>query len=131
MTEIAHCLAQSWAVRTGIIGVYIHAYTSPVALEISGIQTRTAKLFKNGASQAVRLPAEFRFEGEEVFVSRDEATGDVILSTRPGARAWGELFELLRAVDVPDDFLVERPMNTVPPERGLFDDDAPESSKER
>ncbi len=38
------------------------------------IETRTAKLFKNGASQAVRLPAEFRFEGEEVFVSRDEAT---------------------------------------------------------
>ncbi|HEX9701860.1 MAG TPA: AbrB/MazE/SpoVT family DNA-binding domain-containing protein, partial [Rhodospirillales bacterium] len=41
---------------------------------------RTAKLFKNGRSQAVRLPAEFRFEGQEVFVRRDAATGDVILS---------------------------------------------------
>ncbi|WP_139556004.1 antitoxin [Methylotetracoccus oryzae] len=40
----------------------------------------TAKLFKNGRSQAVRLPAEFRFEGDEVSIRRDPATGDVILS---------------------------------------------------
>lgn len=87
------------------------------------IETRTAKLFKNGASQAVRLPAEFRFEGDEVYVTRDEATGDVVLSTRPGAKAWGEFFELLRAVDVPADFMAERPLNVVPSERGLFDDE--------
>ena len=30
----------------------------------------TAKLFKNGNSQAVRLPKEFRFEGDEVIVKR-------------------------------------------------------------
>jgi antitoxin VapB len=91
------------------------------------IETRTAKLFKNGASQAVRLPMEFRFEGEKVFVTRDASTGDVVLSTRPGTQAWGQFFELLRAVDVPADFLVERPLNVVPPERGLFDDQAPRS----
>lgn len=95
------------------------------------IETRTAKLFKNGASQAVRLPLEFRFEGDEVYVTRDEATGDVVLSTRPGARAWGEFFELLRAVDVPDDFMAERPLNVVPPTRGVFDDEAPQSPVER
>ena len=38
--------------------------------------TRTAKLFRNGASQAVRLPAEFRFEGNEVYATRDEDTGE-------------------------------------------------------
>jgi antitoxin VapB len=53
---------------------------------------RTAKLFKNGRSQAVRLPAEFRFEGSEVFVRRDERTGDVILSRRP--HSWQEFFQL-------------------------------------
>lgn len=42
-----------------------------------------AKLFNNGRSQAVRLPAAFRFEGTEVYVRRDETTGDVILSKRP------------------------------------------------
>lgn len=89
------------------------------------IETRTAKLFKNGASQAVRLPAGFRFEGEEVFVSRDSATGDVVISTRPGAKAWGDFFDLLRAIDVPDDFMAERPMNANPPARGPFDDDEP------
>jgi antitoxin VapB len=41
---------------------------------------KTAKLFKNGRSQAVRLPAEFRFEGDEVRIRRDPATGEVILS---------------------------------------------------
>ena len=44
---------------------------------------RTAKLFLNGRSQAVRLPAEFRFDGSEVFIRRDPSTGDVILSRRP------------------------------------------------
>ncbi len=86
------------------------------------IETRTAKLFKNGASQAVRLPAEFRFEGDEIFVSRDEATGDVLLSTRPGARTWGEFFELVRSLDLPDDFMNERPMNVPPSAAGVFDD---------
>ncbi len=96
------------------------------------IETRIAKLFKNGASQAVRLPAEFRFEGEEVFVTRDNATGDVVLSTRPGAKAWDEFFELLHAMDVPADFMAERPLNRVPPERGLFDDErVPQSAAER
>ena len=38
----------------------------------------TAKLFMNGRSQAVRLPSEFRFQGKEVFIRRDQATGDVV-----------------------------------------------------
>jgi antitoxin VapB len=86
-------------------------------------ETRIAKLFKNGASQAVRLPAEFRFEGEEVYATRDEATGDVVLSNRPGAKTWSEFFELLRSVEVPADFMAERPLNVLPPQRGVFDDE--------
>jgi antitoxin VapB len=87
-------------------------------------RTRTAKLFKNGASQAVRLPAEFRFEGDEVYISRDERTGDVVLSTRPGARSWAELFDVLREIDVPEDFMADRPMNAPPPRnRGVFDEE--------
>jgi antitoxin VapB len=86
-------------------------------------ETRTAKLFKNGASQAVRLPAEFRFEGDQVYVSRDDRTGDIVLSNRPGARSWAELFDLLRSIDVPDDFMAERPMNVAPQKRSVFDED--------
>ncbi len=31
---------------------------------------KTAKLFMNGRSQAVRLPKEFRFEGDEVYIKK-------------------------------------------------------------
>lgn len=65
--------------------------------------TQTAKLFTNGRSQAVRLPAAFRFEGSEVFIRRDRATGDVILSSRPPD--WKGFFATLRDVAIPDDFL--------------------------
>jgi antitoxin VapB len=41
---------------------------------------RKTKLFTTGGSQAVRLPVEFRFEGNEVDVRRDHATGNVVLS---------------------------------------------------
>jgi antitoxin VapB len=86
-------------------------------------ETRRAKLFKNGASQAVRLPAEFRFEGDEVYATRDDRTGDVVLSNRPGAQSWAEFFDFLRSIDVPDDFMAERPMNVPPRSRSVFDDE--------
>lgn len=41
---------------------------------------KTARLFSSGGSQAVRLPAEFRFEGTEVLIRRDARSGDVVLS---------------------------------------------------
>jgi antitoxin VapB len=83
-------------------------------------ETRTAKLFKNGSSQAVRLPAEFRFDGDEVYVTRDETTGDVVLSNRPGAKVWRDFFGMMRSIDVPDEFMADRPMNLPPQERNLF-----------
>jgi antitoxin VapB len=45
---------------------------------------QVAKIFQTGGSQAVRLPAEFRFAESEVFISRT-AAGDVVLSSRPRA----------------------------------------------
>ncbi len=84
-------------------------------------RTRTAKLFQNGSSQAVRLPADFRFEGQEVFIRRDEATGDVVLSKRPAAGSWTAFFTLLHEIDVPADFMAERPMNAPPRRPGVFD----------
>ena len=65
--------------------------------------SQTARLFKNGRSQAVRLPAAYRFEGEEVYIRRDPATGDVILSTKP--RSFDRFFALLANAETPDDFL--------------------------
>jgi antitoxin VapB len=66
----------------------------------------TAKLFRNGRSQAVRLPVNFRFEGSEVYVRRDPTTGDVILSRRP--ESWNDFFDLTSTLDVPEDFMADR-----------------------
>jgi antitoxin VapB len=78
---------------------------------------KVAKLFRNGRSQAVRLPAEFRFEGTEVFIRRDAATGDVILSRRP--ELWDSFFELRHRAKVPAGFMANR-QDKVPQKRDLF-----------
>jgi antitoxin VapB len=65
-----------------------------------------AKLFTNGGSQAVRLPAEFRFDGDDVDVRRDPVSGDVILS-RPRA-SWDDYFAWVGTLDLPADFVAER-----------------------
>ena len=78
---------------------------------------QTAKLFRNGRSQAVRLPSEYRFEGSEVYVRRDPETGDVILSRRPAS--WKDFFALLKTADVPEDFLSNR-HDAPPQKRELF-----------
>ena len=66
-----------------------------------------AKVFQTGRSQAVRLPAAYRFDTKEVFVRRDEATGDVILSRRP--TDWEDLFKAADRVGAEGaDFLQDR-----------------------
>ncbi len=64
--------------------------------------TKTAKLFQNGKSQAVRLPKEFRFEGKEVYIRKQ---GDeVILS--PQQDATQRFLNSLAMFD--DDAFIER-----------------------
>ena len=67
--------------------------------------TQTAKIFINGRSQAVRLPAAFRFDTKEVFIRQDPKTGDVILSRKP--TTWDGFFAALQVAAVPQDFLNE------------------------
>jgi antitoxin VapB len=76
-------------------------------------EMKTAKLFMNGRSQAVRLPKEFRFEGTEVRIRRDPETGEVVLSEPPSLPVTGVLTgqEMLKSVDrgrFPDDFIAHR-----------------------
>jgi antitoxin VapB len=67
----------------------------------------TAKIFMNGRSQAVRLPAEFRFDTDEVYIHRDPDTGDVILSARP--QNWNGFFAAQQEARAEtQDFLVSR-----------------------
>lgn len=70
----------------------------------------TAKIFTTGRSQAVRLPQEFRFVEREVYIRRDPATGDVILSRKPDS--WDGFLAALKDTSVPEDFLSERDQPT-------------------
>ena len=65
--------------------------------------SQTAKLFVNGRSQAVRLPAAYRIDTPEVFIRKDPVTGDVILSRRP--ENWSGFLAATKNVQVPKDFL--------------------------
>ena len=72
-----------------------------------------AKLFMDGNSQVVRLPKEFQFDGEFVYIRREG--NDVVLSTKP--LTWDEFFAQSSVFE--DDFLAER-NNQPPQERALF-----------
>ena len=87
------------------------------------VPAKTAKLFTNGGSQAVRLPAEFRFDGDEVYVRKDSRTGDVILSKKPRL-TWEEYFALCEAEGpIDDSFMADRPLNTPWEDRDPFADE--------
>ena len=85
--------------------------------------SQVAKLFTNGRSQAVRLPAAFRFDAQEVFIRQDPETGDIILSRKP--EDWHDFFSALKGSDVPADFLNEKERN-----QGLQDRDPFEGWRE-
>ncbi len=80
-------------------------------------QLEKAKVFMSGRSQAVRIPAHFRFPNNEVYIRRDPRNGDVILSQSPGSLQ--EIIDALHKLTVPDDFLSpdERAHAQAPQER--------------
>jgi antitoxin VapB len=81
--------------------------------------SQVAKLFTNGRSQAVRLPAAYRFDGKEVFIRQDEETGDVILSRKPAS--WDDFFAALDGAEVPADFLSAEERNQGTQDRDPLD----------
>ncbi len=62
----------------------------------------TAKLFKNGQSQAVRLPKAFSFSGNEVYIKK---IGNAVVLL-PIDDPWGPLLSAMGQAS--DDFMVER-----------------------
>lgn len=72
-----------------------------------------AKLFKNGQSQAVRLPKHLRFEGVEVYARR---LGNAVILL-PVDDPWGPLREALSAFS--EDFMAEREQPPLEEREGL------------
>jgi antitoxin VapB len=77
--------------------------------------TAIAKLFKNGASQAVRLPKDFRFDGDEVCIKR---VGSAVLLF-PRTEAWSLMGQALGKVD--EDFMAGRDQPGQPDQRKPLD----------
>jgi antitoxin VapB len=73
---------------------------------------KTAKLFQNGQSQAVRLPKEFRFEGDEVIIKR---SGNAVVLI-PANHSWDALASSL------DKFSSDFMDNRNQPEQQIRDD---------
>ena len=63
---------------------------------------RIAKLFRNGRSQAVRLPKEFWFDSTQVFIKK---LGNIVVLL-PYQNPWQALFDSLEQFS--DDFMVSR-----------------------
>ena len=63
---------------------------------------QTAKLFNNGRSQAVRLPKECRFSGEDVYIKKFE---DIVILI-PKDNPWSSLVNSLD--EFSDDFMNDR-----------------------
>ncbi|MEE9337839.1 MAG: type II toxin-antitoxin system VapB family antitoxin [Methylococcaceae bacterium] len=74
--------------------------------------SQTAKIFMNGRSQAVRLPKEYRFDTDEVYISK-QGQNVVISAKKP---TWDEFFDSKSTFD--DDFLRDR-FDTLPQERNF------------
>lgn len=69
-------------------------------------QTLKARVFMSGRSQAVRIPAEFRFRADEVYIRRDPQTGDLVLSQVPSS--WDEIFAAIDEAKFPREFMADR-----------------------
>ena len=75
--------------------------------------SQIAKIFMNGRSQAVRLPKEFRFDTDEVYITKQGE--NIILSAKQ--TTWDDFFDSKSAFD--DDFLNDR-LDSLPQERGFY-----------
>ena len=83
--------------------VYIMVY---ILNERKVILMMTAKVFKNGRSQAIRLPKECRFSSDEVVVNK---IGDIVILL-PKENKWDSF---MRAIDMfSDDFMADGRTNS-------------------
>lgn len=104
---------------TGRLNQRVHHYSGQSILRIYTESVRAAKvhyakLFRNGSSQAVRLPKEFRFEGEKVRVRRVE--GGVLLEPAQfDIQAWFANMDKYGRFDINREDLT-------PQERDYFDE---------
>src|SRR3984893_12422565 len=96
-------------VLISIVGISVYLEVFPMA------KTGIAKLFRNGRSQAVRLPQEFRFEGDRVRIRRIDQ-GVLLESLITDAAEWFDELDRFN----PAPFMAKSRNHTAPPRREIF-----------
>jgi antitoxin VapB len=93
----------------------------------------TAKVFTNGHSQAVRLPKAFRVNVDEMWIARNEVTGEITLKPKDTEtlrkRRLDELMAAIADNPLPDDFLSDASRQNKPPKNPFADWEAPSAPK--
>ena len=87
------------------------------------MEERIASLFKNGRSQAVRLPVDFEFDAKKISI-RKEPNGNVVLSMRSKQQAsWDKMCAALDSLDKMNshDFLTSEERSQEVFSRDIFD----------
>ena len=77
------------------------------ALPVGERQAAPAKVFTTGNSQAVR-PKAFRVESREVWITRNERTGEITLKPEPDVAALQAFLDQLRSPPASDEFVPHR-----------------------
>ena len=79
----------------------------------------TAKVFTNGHSQAIRLPKAFRVDVDEMWIARNEVTGEITLKPKDTEALRKRRLDALMAAiaenPLPDNFLSDASRQNNPP----------------
>lgn len=85
----------------------------------------TAKVFTNGHSQAIRLPKAFRVDVDEMWIARNEVTGEITLKPKDTETLRKRRLDALMAAitdnPLPDDFLSDASRQNDPPQNPFAD----------
>ena len=93
----------------------------------------TAKVFTNGNSQAIRLPKAFRVDVDEMWIDRNEVTGELTLKPKDTEALRKRRLDALMAAiaenPLPDNFLSDASRLNNPPKNPFADGEAPSAAK--
>jgi len=67
-----------------------------------------ARVFMSGRSQAVRIPAEYRFSSAEVYIRRNPQSGEIVLSEQPLKPSLAEIFAMIDAARDGEELVLDR-----------------------
>jgi antitoxin VapB len=101
----------TFAPHLRILFICTYVFVPTYSFEMEYIMLNTAKVFTNGNSQAVRLPKAYRVNVEEMWISKNELTGEITLKPKDDderLRKLNLLFKMIEETPLTDDFLPPR-----------------------